>query len=42
MFNEADRRRVRIEVTQKQPETNPATQQNKNELAERRRLRDAQ
>jgi hypothetical protein len=42
MFNEADRRRVRIEVTQKQPETNPATQKNKNELAERRRLRDAQ
>lgn len=41
LFNEADRRRVRMEVTRKQPEADPTAQNNKNELDERRRLRDA-
>jgi hypothetical protein len=42
LFSESDRRRVRIEVTHKEPESNPVAQQHKNELEERRRLRDAQ
>jgi hypothetical protein len=42
LFNEADRRRVRVEVTRKEPEANPTAQKNKDELNERRRRRDAQ
>ena len=41
LFNEADRRRVRIEVTRKEPEQNPTAQKNKDELAKRRAERDA-
>lgn len=42
LFSESDRRRVRIEVTRKEPEQNPTAAKHKNELEERRRLRDAQ
>lgn len=42
LFSESDRRRVRIEVTRQKPVENTAAVQHKNELEERRRLRDAQ
>lgn len=37
MFNEGDRRRVRIEITRKEPETNPVTESNVSDFMSRRR-----
>lgn len=37
LFNEADRRRVKIEVTQKEPVTNPTVDKNVSEFRARRR-----
>jgi hypothetical protein len=41
LFTESDRRRVRVEVTRKEPEANPTANKNKDDLAARRNARDA-